>query len=55
MTRISSPEKSETAKSDLPDFDEETGLLHKENDDKEDVLLNSTKKMLLFLKVKEEC
>merc|ERR1712107_149940 len=46
VTRISSPERWELQqmmaanvidKSELPDFDEETGLLHKEDDDEEDL------------------
>merc|ERR1719167_1026216 len=37
-------------KSELPDFDEETGLLHKENDDEEDVEVELVEEEAPFLK-----
>jgi len=59
VTRISSPEKWELEqmikanvidKSELPDFDEETGLLHKENDDEEDIEVELVEEEAPFLK-----
>ena len=58
MTRISSPEKWEIEqmlkvgvidKSQLPDFDEETGLLHKDDDD-EDLEIELVEDEAPFLK-----
>jgi len=59
VNRISSPEKWELEqmikanvidKSELPDFDEDTGLLHKENDEEEDIEIELVEEEAPFLK-----
>jgi len=59
VMRISSPEKWEIEqmlkvgvidKSELPDFDEETGLLHKDDDDEEDIEVELVEDEAPFLK-----
>ena len=61
VNRISSPERWELQqmlaanvidKSELPDFDEETGLLHKENDDEQDLEIELVEDEAPFLKVR---
>merc|ERR1719414_2215991 len=59
-TRMASPERWEMKqmiaanvvdKSELPDFDEETGLLHKNESDDEDVEIELVEEQAPFLKV----
>merc|ERR1719220_1643532 len=59
VTRMSSPEKWELLqmirtgvidKSELPDFDLDTGLLHKENDEEEDIEIELVEDEAPFLK-----
>ena len=59
VTRMSSPEKWELLqmiktgvidKSELPDFDLDTGLLHKENDEEEDIEIELVEEEAPFLK-----
>jgi len=59
VTRMSSPEKWELQqmmaanvidKSEMPDFNEDTGLLHKEDDDEEDIEIELVEEEAPFLK-----